>query len=312
MSGYPAYRSAQKVLRFRLNALMMVWLICGMLFFSIPPVTANAQEAKGGDAKHDSGDLTTKATNPLGALIQLQLQNLYFPDSNNSSGYANTAYIQPVVPFELSADSYFQGIVTRTTIPIVTTPEVNDNRVTGMGDITSIALLTHTSPGSQKGEFFTWAPIAAVVLPTASKDETGADVWQLGPGLAGITNQHLSNGDNVLLGAFGYHLWDLAGEDNDPDISKTFAQPVIVYKFKSLFNQKGWYIRNPDDLWSYDWKEDEWDQIAIGAYLGRVFPIGKQPVNVFAGGWYNAADPDQGTAPKYTFKLSLSFLLPVN
>ncbi len=98
MSGYPAYRSAQKVLRFRLNALMMVWLICGMLFFSIPPVTANAQEAKGGDAKNDSGDLTTKATNPLGALIQLQLQNLYFPDSNNSSGYANTAYIQPWSP----------------------------------------------------------------------------------------------------------------------------------------------------------------------------------------------------------------------
>jgi hypothetical protein len=268
-----------------------------------------AQEAKGGDTKADHGDLTTKATNPVGSLIQLQLQNLYIPSSDNSSGYANTAIIQPVIPFDLG-DGYFQGIITRTTMPIVTTPEVNDNRVTGVGDITSIVALTHTSPGSQKGEFFTWAPVGAVVLPTASKDRTGADVWQLGPGLLGLTNLNFSNGDNVLLGLLAYHLWDASGEDDDPNISKTFAQPVIVYKFKSLFGQNGWYIRNPDDLWSYDWKEDAWDQIPAGAYMGRVFQIGKQPVNVFGGGWYNAGDSDEGTTADYAFKLSFSFLFP--
>ena len=32
---------------------------------------AFAQEAKGGDTKDHHGDLTTKATNPVGALIQL-------------------------------------------------------------------------------------------------------------------------------------------------------------------------------------------------------------------------------------------------
>ena len=100
------------------------------VLIALPFLTAPAfaQEAKGGDTK---GDLTTKATNPVGALIQLQLQDLYIPSSNNSSGYANTAIIQPVVPFDLGGESYFQGIITRTTMPIVTTPEVNDNRETG-------------------------------------------------------------------------------------------------------------------------------------------------------------------------------------
>ena len=277
---------------------------------SLTGAPAFAQEAKGGDTKGGQGDLTTKATNPVGRLIQLQLQNLYIPSSDNSSGYANTGIIQPVVPINFSGDGYFQGIVTRTTIPIVTTPKVNGKRETSMGDILSIAALTHTTPGSQKGEFFTWGPVAAVSLPTASQDETGADVWQLGGGLLGLTNQHLTNGDNVMLGLLGYHLWDVEGEKEDPDISKTFAQPVIVYKFQSLFGQKGWYIRNPDDLWSYDWEEDEWDQIPLGAYVGRVFPIGKQPVNVFAGGWYNAGDADSGTTADYAFKASFSFLFP--
>ena len=181
-----------------------------------------------------------------------------------------------------------------------------------MGDITSIIAPTHTTPGSKKGEFFTWAPVGAVVLPTASKDQTGADVWQLGPGLLGLTNLSLANGNSVMLGALAYHVWDVEGDDDDPDVSKTFAQPVIVYKFGSLFDQKGWYVRNPDDLWSYDWKENEFNQITAGAALGRVFSIGKQPVNIFAGGWYNPVGSDKAATADYAFKISFSFLFPAN
>lgn len=271
-----------------------------------------AQPAAQGEKKSGGGDLTTAATNPVGSLIQLQLQNLYIPESDNSSGYANTAILQPVVPFDLADDSYFQGIITRTTIPIVTSPKVGGNRDTGTGDIVSIIAPTHTTPGAEKGEFFTWAPVAAVTLPTASDDLTGADVWQVGPGLLGLTNFNLGNGDNLMLGALAYQQWDVLGNDDDPDISKTFAQPVVVYKFKELFGGGGWYIRNPDDLWSYNWEENEWDQITAGAYAGRVFPIGKQPVNVFAGGWYNPVGSDVGATAEYAFKLSFSFLFPAD
>ena len=294
-------------------------ILAAFLFGLVGPVAA--QEAKDADTKaapkKGGGDLTTAATNPVGALIQVQFQNLYIPSSDNSSGYANTGIIQPVVPIHLPDDGYFQGIITRTTIPIVTTPEVGGRRETGMGDITAIAALTRTTPthghsqGKVKGDFFTWGPVGAVVLPTASKDETGADVWQLGPGGIALTNIHLPSGNSVMLGALGYHVWDVGGDDDDPDISKTFAQPIIVYKFNSLFGQKGWYVRNPDDLWSYDWKENEFDQITAGAALGRVFPIGKQPVNIFAGGWYNPVSSDEGATADYAFKISFSFLFPV-
>ena len=72
-----------------------------------------AQEAKDADTKADpkngGGDLTTAATNPVGSVTLLQLQNLYIPNSDNSSGAANTGIIQPVVPFNLPEDGYFQG-----------------------------------------------------------------------------------------------------------------------------------------------------------------------------------------------------------
>ena len=271
-----------------------------------------AQEAKDADTKKGGGDLTTAATNPVGSLIQVQLQDLYIPNSRNSEGYANTAIIQPVYPIDLGDDSYFQGIITRTTIPIVTTPEVNGNRETGIGDITMIVAPTHTSPGSKKGEFFTWGPVGAIVIPTASKRETGADVWSFGPGFLGLTNLSLANGDSVMLGALAYHIWDVENDEGDASVSKTFAQPVLVYKFKSLFDQGGWYIRNPDDLWQYDWEEDEFTQITLGAAVGRVFPIGKQPVNIFAGGWYNPVSSDRAATADFAFKISLSFLFPVN
>jgi hypothetical protein len=292
-----------------------ILILAAFLFGLAGPVVA--QEAKDADTKKGGGDLATAATNPVGALIQLQFQDVYTPNSRNSDGYANTAILQPVIPFELPEDGYFQGIVTRTTIPYVTTPEVFDNRESGMGDITSIAALTHTTPGHPhlkgevKGDFTTWGPIGAVVLPTASKDQTGADVWQLGPGLIGLTNLHFPSGDSLMLGGLGYHVWDVSGDDDDPDISKTFAELVIVYKYDSLFAQKGWYVRYPDDLWSYDWKENEFDQIPVGAYLGRVFSIGKQPVNVFGGAWYNPVGSDKAATADYAFKINFSFLFPV-
>ena len=45
--------------------------------------------------------LAAAATNPIGNLIQLQLQNQYNWDSYNADGYSNAAIIQPVVPVKL-------------------------------------------------------------------------------------------------------------------------------------------------------------------------------------------------------------------
>ena len=103
---------------------------------SLAIMPAWAQEndsAPAGGDEQSEGNLTTKATNPVGALIQLQVQDLFVPESDNSSGSANTGIIQPVIPFALAEGGYFQNIITRPTLPIVTTPKVNGNRGNRVG-----------------------------------------------------------------------------------------------------------------------------------------------------------------------------------
>jgi hypothetical protein len=48
----------------------------------------------------------------------------------------------------------------------------------------------------------------------------------------------------------------------------------------------------------------------VGGAVGRVFHIGKQPMNIFAQSWYNPVESDRGASPNYTFKLNVTFLFP--
>ncbi len=57
----------------------------------------------------------------------------------------------------------------------------------------------------------------------------------------------------------------------------------------------------------YDFKKSEFTSIPLGARIGKVFSIGKQPVNAFLQSWYNAAD----SGADYTVKFNFTFLFPV-
>ncbi len=89
-------------------------ILAPIILAALSASSAVAQDKKGG------GDLGSQATNPAAALIQLQLQDQFIPSTQNADGVANTAIIQPVYPFVLDKDYYFNSIITRTTIPIVT------------------------------------------------------------------------------------------------------------------------------------------------------------------------------------------------
>lgn len=266
-------------------------------------------------ATAQDGDLATAATNPVGSANQLQFQNLFTNDTYNSDGDdANTFIIQPVVSFSLPEGSYFQGVVTRWTIPYVKSPKIdvpgfpNGFDKEGWGDTLALIFPTHTTPGTTPGEFSTWGPGLALSIPTSSKPLLGTDTWSAGPGIVYLKNIQLGNGDSLMIGGAAWHLWDIEG--NGTDVSVTSGFPAFIYKFDELFGQKGWYLRAPDDVFSYNHESSEWTQAPIGVGVGRAFVVGKQPINLFAAAWYNAADPDEATTPKWAAKLSLSLVFP--
>ena len=273
-------------------------------------------------SKHPGGsntNLANQATNPAAALVQLQLQNVFVPKSDNSSGYANTFIVQPVIPFHLGDDSYFQSLIVRPTIPLAVTtpnPDGREARTTAIGDTTVLLVPTHVNPPHKKnsGHAFgtTWGPIAAVVIPTSTDKRTGGDNLAAGPGLLGIaaTKNVFTDGDSLQFGAYGYNIWDVASDNND--VSTLFAGPVVVYHFKELFDQPGWYLAWTDQLMSWDWETNSADggkaTIPLGARLGRVFNIGSQPMNIFVESDYYAKH--RGTSPEWDIKLNVTFLFP--
>jgi hypothetical protein len=256
-------------------------------------------------------DLASQATNPAAALIQLQLQNVFVPDSYNSSGYANTFIIQPVIPFSLGKDKYFQHFINRTTVPVITTPNPNgrEANTTALGDTTALFLLAHKQKVSDSFGF-EWGPIGTIVIPTSTDDRTGGDNVSMGPGLLaiGMSKNLFTKGDSIQFGFYGYNIWDVASDNHD--VSTLFAGPVVTYHFNELFAQKGWYLRWTDELMSWDWEANSGSKatIPVGAALGRVFLIGKQPVNIFLASDYYAKH--RGTNPKWDIKLNVTFLFP--
>ena len=261
---------------------------------------AHEQPAPAHPSGSKAGNLAEAATNPISNLMQFQVQNAYKWANYNSDGYANVSTIQTVIPVALPWKSV-PMMITRTTLPYVTTPNLGEpiDRRRGFGDTDFLALLTPKlkTKGVQLGVGFN------SVFPTAGDNQyTGNGKYQLGPSVLFISMRVPS----WQFGIFAYQLWDIASSKSGgdrPGVSKLSLQPVIVKHFA-----KGWYIGSSDTPNTYDFKANKWT-LAIGAQAGRVQKFGKLPVKWFGEILHNPVS-NNGAAMKWELKLNLTFLFP--
>ena len=127
---------------------------------------------------HDN--LAAAATNPISNLIQFQMQNSYSPHSYNASGYSNIGIIQPVIPVKLGWEKV-PLLVTRTTLPYISTPDLDEGvgRKDGFGDIVAQGyfLPKLKTKGVMAGLGYN------LTIPSAGdNDYVGSGKWSLGPG----------------------------------------------------------------------------------------------------------------------------------
>jgi hypothetical protein len=253
--------------------------------------------AKEATADHH-GDLAAQATSPVAPLISARLQYQLSWDNYNAEGSSNTVLAQFVVPFKTSWKAV-PAIITRTTMPYVSTPDIagEDGDIQGMGDsvILGFAVL---GLGLEKQ---TWAVGPAVTIPTAGDNEfTGSGQWQAGPAIAYM------NAKIPMLqwGALIYSQHDFAStRSGAKDVNKYNIQPILTKHFKG-----GWYVAAPDVPQVYDGETNKW-ALALGGVVGKVGPIGGQPMQIYSGVYYNTED-NNGVQPEWTFKLNFSWLFP--
>ena len=241
-------------------------------------------------ASGEMGDLAKQSQNPVGSLISLPLQN------NTNFGYGpgddvqNILNIQPVIPVSLSKK---WNLINRTIIPVMYQPEVvtGVGSTTGIGDTSYTGFISPREPGN-----LIWGAGPVISIPTSTDDALGSGEWAAGPSVVLLTMP-----GSWVVGVLASNIWSF---DSDADVNFFFSQIFANYNM-----DKGWFLTS-QPIFTANWSADSGDQwtVPIGGGIGRVYKIGKQPVNTIAQVYYNLDKPTFGA--DWQFRFQFTFLFP--
>jgi hypothetical protein len=106
------------------------------------------------------------------------------------------------------------------------------------------------------------------------------------------------------IGLVAQNTWSFAGNDDRADVNQFFTNPFIVRQIK-----KGWYV-NSAPIITANWNAEsgqEW-LVPIGVGLGKIFRIGKLPINAQMGYYNYVVKPDNG--PDWQLRAQVNFMWP--
>ncbi len=238
-------------------------------------------------------DLAKQAQNPVANMISLPFQNNTDFNVGPEEETKNTLNIQPVWPFEITDDL---NLITRTIFPIVSLPgslTADGDSVTGLGDTTFTAFFSPSKPGK-----ITWGVGPVLLFPTATDDDLGADKWG-----AGASVVVLAMPGKWVIGSLFSNIWSVGGS-GDQDINLFNWQYFINYNMPN-----GWYLASAPIIianWEAD-SDNRWT-IPFGGGVGKIFNVGKQPLNAQLTAYYNVEKPEYG--PDWQLRFQLVFLFP--
>ncbi|PPE77889.1 neuromedin U [Kaistia algarum] len=245
-------------------------------------------------AADDTEALAKAAQNPVADMISLPFQ---FNTNFGTGPYDGTQEIlnvQPVIPFNLSPD---WNLITRIIAPLVEQPKLypGDNVTYGLGDITPTLFLSPATSGK-----FIWGAGPVFMLPTATSPELGSGKWGIGPSAVGLVMD-----GHWVYGALVNNIWSFAGDSSRENVNQMTLQPFVNYNFS-----EGWYLTS-SPLVTANWEADNDNRwtLPIGGGFGRVFQIGKQPINAQLSAYYNAIAPDS-FGSEWQLRFNVQFLFP--
>jgi hypothetical protein len=266
---------------------MLFLLIASVSVFS---VIAVAEESSGSSAS----DLAKAVQNPVADLISLPFQwNSYF-ETGPKNKTQNVLLIQPVVPISLNEEFNF---IARPIFPLIEQPPNTDdqNRNYGLGNIQFQGFFSPKEP-TASGWITGFGPYLEFPTNSGPDGRFGSDNWSAGPAFVALKID-----GPWVYGALISHLWSYYG--NDPEVNLTTIQPFLNYNMPD-----GWYLSASPSMTS-NWSADSNDQwtIPVGGGIGKVFMLGKQPVNAQVKAYYNVEKPEYGPDWQLQFQLQLMF-----
>jgi hypothetical protein len=244
-------------------------------------------------------DLAKIAQNPVGNLISVPFQENAYLNTGPLNKTQNVLNIQPVIPIHLTGD---WNIITRTILPIISLPAFapDQSRTNGIGDAQISAFLSPANPGA-----WIWGVGVATQLPTHSNDVLGNNNAGLGPSFVIL---HLEHGSPWVYGVLVSNIWSVGNsgnlQSNATKYNNGLMQPFINYNFEG-----GLYLTS-SPIFTVNWEaqgSQQWT-VPMGAGVGKLFKIGRLPVNTQVSGYYNVVRPD--FAANWQLRAQVQFMFP--
>jgi len=253
-------------------------------------------------AQANEGDeLRKKAQNPIASMYSLPIKTIV--DFGAPNGEALFVNLQPVLPVSVgnwnlvsrfiapaivSVDGYIEGT------PGIPSGSPGVERKTGIGDINYSLFF---SPADSSGPI--WGIGPSLSFPTASNDQLGSGKWSVGPSAVALWQPKWGT-----FGSLVAQLWSFAGDDDRADVSQFLIEPFVSYNLDN-----GWYLVT-DMIITANWNGasgKKWT-VPVGGGIGKLFAVGKQPINANLQSYYMVERPDG--APRWNINFTLSFLFP--
>lgn len=237
-------------------------------------------------------ELAQAAANPLADLLSFPFQNNLDFGLGEYDRTRNVLNIQPVIPLAGGK------IITRTIFPVVWLPDLaaeSGSYSSGLADTLFTAFYVPPSRGQ-----LTWGPGIALEMPTGG-EKRGSQKWSVGPSIVALAQP-----GPWTLGILANNVWSVGGTSDRQSVNKGLLQYFIV---RQLGN--GLYVNSAPSI-TVNWKAKAGQRwvVPFGLGVGKLFRLGKLPVNGQLGAYYNVIKPDVG--PKWQFRIQIQILLPMS
>lgn len=238
---------------------------------------------------NNAAELAKKTANPIAAIISAPIQFNFNFGLGEYDRFQSVTNFMPVLPFRLTDKI---NVVNRVIIPLIYQPDVSSESggTFGVGNINYSAFFT-----SSKLQKVIWGIGPAMNIPTLTNTALGSPEFGIGPSLIALVMP-----GNWALGFTANNVWSYVNND----LNLLFSQVFVVYTFPSA-----WFVQfMPTITANWNAPKGEIWSIPIGANMGKVVMLGKQPVKLIGGGGYFVEAPTNG--PTWQLFFQAVFLFP--
>lgn len=239
-------------------------------------------------------ELIKEAQNPLPDLVSVPIQNNFNIGYGPYKGLQDGVNIQPVIPTPVTSGL---NVITRVVAPLIFNPKLSRDvgPVGGLGDVQVTPFLSPSQPSP-----WVWGIGPIIQLPTHSNPTLGNNNLGLGPSVALL---RWTKNDPLLFGALAYTAWSVNTDPRDRRYQIGSLQPLVTYMFDD-----GLYVTTSPII-KVDWlaSHDRQVLLPVGGGIGKVFHLGKLPLNAELHAYYNVMKQDLDADWQVRFQIQMLF-----